>query len=340
MFHSGLNDPLHINTLLSSLQQKQPIHQKGSHYWINLNTLPEHYVKTHKNNKVKFPFSTNNKIDGKEILTTRFYPTTITLAFIYNFLNNTKVIDILDKSEFWKTLSNDIKVNSGMSLSERQICQAAVAISETKPNVRCPEAIVEYMTKRNMSYSLPNSNWNKIGESHDTIELDSLSNFKSSFGDNDVKEIQAQPVRSKFGLIADLRGSLTTHKNKKKLSHQQIISNITECLDIDAANIALHEKILTHWLLTFLKAKKSPNTPVRYFSAIGALWIIHAEQVSEEQPYTFFEDLYLGMLELSSSEKSRSYMKGRLIDLHQKATIWLLLTLGHLLYQNQCLNRY
>jgi integrase len=321
MFHSGLNDPLHINALLSSLQQKQPIHQKGSHYWIDLNTSPKHYVKTHKNNKIKFPFSTNNKIDGKEILTTRFYPTTITLAFIYNFFNNTKVIDILDKSEFWKTLSNDIKANSGVLLSEKQICQAAVAISETKPNVRCPEAIVEYMTKRNMSYSLPNSNWNKIGESHDTIELDSLSNFKSSFGDNDVKEIQAQPVRSKFGLIADLRGALTTHKNKKKLSHQQIISNITECLDIDSANIALHEKILVHWLLTFLKAKKSPNTPVRYFSEIGALWIIHAEQVSEEQPYTFFEDLYLGMLELSSSEKSRSYMKGRLIDLHRFAVI-------------------
>lgn len=321
MFHSGLNDPLHINALLSSFQQKQPIYQKGSHYWIELNTSPEHYVKTHKNNKVKFPFSTNNKKDGKEILTTRFYPTTITLAFIYNFLNNTKVIDILDKGQFWKTLANDIKINTGVLLSEKQICQAAVAISETKPNVRCPEAIVEYMTKRNMSYSLPSSNWNKIGESHDIVELDSLSNFKSSLGDNSVKEIKAQPVKSKFGLIADLRGALTTHKNKKKLSHQQIISNITECLDIDAANIALHEKILVHWLLTFLKAKKSPNTPVRYFSAIGALWIIHAEQISEEQPYTFFEDLYLGMLELSSSEKSRSYMKGRLIDLHQFAVI-------------------
>lgn len=321
MFHSGLNDPLHINALLSSLQQNQPIHHKGGHYWINLNTFPEHYVKSHKNNKVKFPFSTNHKIDGKEILITRFYPTTITLAFICNFLNNTKVVDILDKSEFWKTLSNDIKVNSGALLSERQICQAAVAISETKPNVRCPEAIVEYMTKRNISYSLPDSNWNKIGESHDIIELDSLSNFKSSLGDNDVKEIRAQPVRSKFGLIADLKGALTTHKNKKKLSHQQIISNITKCLDIDAANIALHEKILVHWLLTFLKAKKAPNTPVRYFSAIGALWIIHAEQVSEEQPYTFFEDLYLGMLELSSSENNRSYMKGRLIDLHRFAVI-------------------
>ncbi|WP_159816886.1 site-specific integrase [Colwellia sp. 20A7] len=321
MFHSGLNDPLHINALLTSLQQKKPIHQKGNHYWINLNISPEHYVKTHKNNKIKFPFSTNNKIDGKEILTTRFYLTTITLAFICNFLNNAKVFDILDKSEFWKTLSNDIKLNSGVLLSERQICQGAVAISETKPNVRCPEAIVEYMTKRNMSYSLPDSNWNKIGESHDIIELDSLSNFKSSLGDNDVKEIQAQPVRSKFGLIADLKGALTTHKNKKKLSHQQIIRNITECLDIDAVNIALHEKILVHWLLTFLKAKKSPNTPVRYFSAIGALWIIHAEQVSEEQPYTFFENLYLGMLELATSEKTRSYNKGRLIDLHQFAVI-------------------
>ncbi|MBU2871042.1 site-specific integrase [Colwellia sp. E2M01] len=319
MFHSGLNDPLHINALLNSLKQKQPIHHKGGHYWINLNTFPEHYVKSHKNNKVKFPFSTNHKIDGKEILTTRFYPTTITLAFICNFLNNAKVVDILDKSEFWKTISNDIKVNSGVLLSERQICHGAVAISETKPNVRCPEAIVEYMTKRNMSYSLPDSNWNKIGESHDIIELDSLSNFKSSLGDNDVKEIQAQPVRSKFGLIADLRGALTTHKNKKALKHPEIINNITECLDIDTANIALHEKILVHWLLTFLKAKKSPNTAVRYFSAIGALWIIHAEQVSEEQPYTYFEDLYLGMLELSSSEKSRSYMKGRLIDLHRFA---------------------
>ena len=92
-------------------------------------------------------------------------------------------------------------------------------------------------------------------------------------------------------------------------------------MDINGPNIALHEKILVHWLLTFLKAKKSPNTPVRYFSSLGALWIIHAEQVSEDQPYTFFEDLYLGMLELATSEKNRSYIKGRLIDLHRFTVI-------------------
>lgn len=306
---------------MNCLQQKKPLYQKGSHYWLNLNTSPEKYVKEHKNNRVKFPFSTNSKVDGKEILTTRFYPTTITLAFIHCFLKGSKTEELLQPKEFWKVLSNHIHHSSGIRLSERQICQAAVAISETKPNVRCPEAIVEYMTKRNMSYSLPDSNWDKIGENHDIIELDSLSNFKSSLGDNCVKEIQAQSVRSKFGLIADLRAALATHKNKKKLSHQQIITNITDCLNIDAPNIALHEKILVHWLLTLLKSKKAISTPIRYFSAIGAIWITNTEQINEEQPYTFFEDLYLGMLELATSETNRSYINGRLIDLHRFAVV-------------------
>jgi len=321
MFHSGLNDPLHINTLLSNLQQKKPLHQKGSHYWITLNTSPEEYVKTHKNNKIKFPFSTNSKVNNKEVLSTRFYPTTITLAFIHNFLNSTKKASILTPKELWKVLITQIKQHSGAKLSEIKICQAAVAISETKPNVRCPEAIVEYMTKRNMSYSLPSDNWDKIGDNHNNVELDSLSSFKSSLGNLGKKEIQAQPLNSRFGLIADLRRALSTHKNKKKLSHQQIITSITAYLNIDSPNIALHERILVHWLLTFLKSKKATATPLRYFTAIGAIWITNADQVNEDQPYTFFEDLYVGMLELSTSEKNRSYIKGRLMDLHRFAVI-------------------
>lgn len=320
MFHSGLNDPLHINALIKSLQQKQPLQHVGEHYWISLHTVPEEYVKSHKHNKIKFPFSTNNKLDGKQVLTTRFYPTTSTLAFIYNYLNNRKAT-ALEPSEFWKTLINTLKKRNDERLTERQICQGAVSVSEIKPNVRCPEAIVEYMTKRNMSYSLPCNNWVQIGGHQAYIRLDSLTSFKSLIGGTGAREIQVKPVKSTFGLIADLRSALATHKNQKTFSHQQIITNITTCLDIDAPNIPVHEKILVHWLLTFLKSKKATATPKRYFSAIGAIWISNADQVNEDQPYTFFEDLYLGMLELATSEKNRSYIKGRLIDLHRFAVV-------------------
>ena len=320
MFHSGLNDPLHINALIKNLQQKQPLQHVGEHYWITLHTVPEEYVKSHKNNKIKFPFSTNNKIDGKEIVTTRFYPTTSTLAFIHNYLNNRKAMT-LEPPEFWKALINTLKKRNGERLTERQICQGAVSVSEIKPNVRCPEAIVEYMTKRNMSYSLPCNNWDKIGGHQAYIRLDSLTSFKSLIGGTGAREIKAQPVKSTFGLIADLRSALATHKNKKVLSHQQIIMNITACLDIDAPDTSLHEKILVHWLLTFLKSKNATSTPLRYFTAIGAIWISNAEQVHEDQPYIFFEDLYLGLLELATSDKSRAYIKGRLIDLHRFAVV-------------------
>ena len=321
LFHSGLNDPLHVNAFIKTIQQRKPLQVKGEHYWMSLHTEPENYVKTHKNNKIKFPFSTNNIIDKKEVLTSRFYPTTITLAFIYKYFNNNKQNKIIEPQEFWKVIINKIKVFSGVKLSERQICHAAVSISEIKPNVSCPEAIIEYMTKRNMSYSLPCDNWDKIGENQAYIQLESITSFKSLIGDHRTKEIKAQPVKSTFGLIADLRNALATHKNNKALSHQVVINNITACLDIDAPNISLHEKILVHWLLTFLKSKKSTATPKRYFGAIGALWISNAEQVNEDQPYTFFEDLYLGMLELVTSEKNRSYIKARLIDLHRFAVI-------------------
>lgn len=333
MFHSGLNDPLHIDALIKALKQEKPLQNKGGLYWLVLHTLPEEYVKTHKNNKIKFPFSTNDKLDGKEVLTTRFYPSTITLGFIYNYLNALNKRANLKSKEFWKAFSNELQLIGGERLSERQICQASVSISEIKPNVRCPEAIIEYMTKRNMSYSLPSNNWKKIGDKQAYIQLESLTSFKSHISGISAREILAQPVKSTFGLIADLRSALTTHKNKKTLSHQQIITKITACLDINAPNISLHEKILVHWLLTFLKSKKATSTPLRYFTAIGALWITNAEQVNEEQPYTFFEDLYLGMLELATSEKNRSYIKGRLIDLHRFAVVHYnfpkLMTLSH-----------
>ena len=162
-----------------------------------------------------FPFSTNNIIDKKEVLTSRFYPTTITLAFIYKYFNNNKQNKIIEPQEFWKVIINKIKVFSGVKLSERQICHAAVSISEIKPNVSCPEAIIEYMTKRNMSYSLPCDNWDKIGENQAYIQLESITSFKSLIGDHRTKEIKAQPVKSTFGLIADLRNALATHKNNK-----------------------------------------------------------------------------------------------------------------------------
>ena len=313
--HSGLNEVHHIEALLNTLQDKKPLKLKQHLIYLDLMLNPADF-------KQKFPFSTNYYPDKTEdavpVLINRFFPSSITLGFINHYLKKRKNKQKLTTSLAWKIIIKQVKQLTGEEISKRNFCQAGIGISETKPNVNLPEALVEYTTKRNMSYSLPPKNWQTIGCTYQTQQVEKFptpatSNITTS------RHQKSSHKKCSFGLIDDLKKAVKEKNKDRVRSPNTALKAVNQCFDLSDPTKPLHEKILVSWMVMLLEKKKTTSTLTRYFSAIGALWISYTSAIDVNNTPESFDALYTGMLELTCSNKDHDYKAKLLIRVHNFA---------------------
>jgi len=316
--HSGLNEVCHVNALFESLVKPKPLNIKGNLVWLDLILSPEIFES--KNNK--FPFSTNTSVEGDALLLSRFFPTTLTLSFIYKYLNKRKNVVTLTPVQLWKTITDELKALLNTKITRQQFCKAGIGLAETKPGVFIPESLIEYAAKRNMSYSLSSDNWQMLGGHFNYSLIDDLSCFKSTIVNNQKTTFSnVTKNKSTFELIKDLSDTLKVKEKGKIRSIKKVLDEIKNIFDIQDISKPLNERIIVAWLMYLLEQNKKVSSVNQYFSAIGALWISELRDITEEETEENFEALYTGMLETSISKKNHEYKARRLIQIHQFAVL-------------------
>ena len=312
--HSGLNEVHHINALLTALQNKKPLKRINHSIYIELIIIPSTF-------NGRFPFSTNVHLSGGDdeaILVNRFFPTSMTLMFIYRYLNRRQSNDKLSRVNAWKRIQIEVKNVTGIEMSRKGFCEAGIGLSETKPNVSIPEALVEFCTKRNMSYSIPADNWQTLLS---TYQVQSEYSSPTLDSVNVTKNQNQNNYSTSFGLIADLKEALRIDDNGRVRTALTALNAVKNCFDLSDHTNPLNEHILVGWLMQLLEQKKTTSTLTRYFSAIGALWISEASNINVDSTTDYFDSSYVGMLEMAKSNYDHQYKANLLARIHQFAVI-------------------
>ncbi|PHR83360.1 MAG: hypothetical protein COA59_12270 [Colwellia sp.] len=312
--HSGLNEVYHANALFECLVKSKPLNIKDNLVWLDLILSPEKFQS--KNNN--FPYSTNTSVEGEALLLSRFFPTTLTLSFIYKYLNKRKNVVTLTPVQLWKTITDELKVLLNTKITRQQFCKAGIGLAETQSGVFMPEALVEYAAKRNMSYSLSSDNWQMLGEHFNYCLIDNISGFKSALLNHQHTTFSSVTKnKSTFELIKDLSDTLKVKEKGKVRSIKKVLNEIRNIFDTQDTAKPLNERIIVGWLISLLEQNKTVSSALRYFSAIGALWISELRDITTEETAESFEALYTGMLEITASTKDHEYKARRFMQIHQ-----------------------
>lgn len=317
VLHSGLNESQHLEALFEALQQKSPLQRVGGLVWIDLELPPNS-----RQAKSKFPFSTNTTVnEDTRLLTSRFFPTSISLAFITRYLQK-RSTEVLTWRSLHQLLESVFKKNGLTKMSLAQFCKAGVGVVEVKPNIALPQAIVEYSTKKNMAYSLPSYAWLKLFEPARAILEDTRGKADSSFNPSESLSTlrSIKNAQTKFGFINSLL-SLVKEKERNQKRTPNMALKEWDNVFPDMDNLPSNEKIFLSWVKEKLRHGKKLSTVRRYVDAIGTLWIAFTREVDLFSNNVDFDVLYQSMLELAVSEQDFHYRAARLEDLHQFAVV-------------------
>jgi integrase len=313
VLHSGLNEQRHLAALCGLLQSNKPLQRIMQLVWLDLEIIPD---RDHK--KRSFPFSTNSHSGEDSLLLTRFFPTSITLTLITKYLWNSrnKLTPLLTLQ---KLLPVVFKQHGMKNISIEQFCKAGIGVAETKTGISIPEAMIEFATKRNMAYSLPNNSWLSLLRAPVPVNFnqkDILTSLVSSNPEH-ISGIKSDGKKaSKFGLLTDLL-NLLRDKNKGIKRTTTRARKEWETIFPNLDNLPLNERILLSWIKSKLDKNNKLSTSRRYVNAIGAAWLSGTRDIEISNQNTDFESIYIGMLEFAVSINDESYRAGRLDDLHQ-----------------------
>ncbi len=207
-----------------------------------------------------------------------------------------------------------------IKISRTLFRDGAAAVTENQTGVNLPQILVEYITGRKLSASLPLCYWKRLytkknyGCSAENIRL-----IKSSSKANKrpIKRLKSKPST----IVNKLKKIL--HKDRAR--HESRSAIIDALQQLITPDLDISENLLCCWLYDHLAHKKNAiSTAERYLTAIGDEWIAEAYL---EPLDTFdgedFHTLYMSILNRRQSDKNREFKADRLFDMHNFAVLEL-----------------
>lgn len=207
-----------------------------------------------------------------------------------------------------------------IKISRTLFRDGAAAVTENQTGVNLPQILVEYITGRKLSASLPLCYWKRLYTKQIyKCSAESINLIKTA---NHANTRPARPLKSKPSTIVNkLRKIL--HKDRAR--HESKSATIDAIKQLITPDLDTSEDLLCRWLYDHLAHKQNAvSTAERYLTAIGDEWIAEAYL---EPLDTFdaedFHTLYLSILNRRQSDKNREFKADRLFDLHNFAVLEL-----------------
>ena len=318
LLYSGLTRMHLWPALARSIMQSKPLQGSAPALFISLETEPS------ENYPSNFYRPAQNQGEDQPACLVNLFLDPTSLAVLSQLLRTKpdawQPNHMDDSSLFINHYRAKVASQLDIKISRTLFRDGAAAVTENQTGVNLPQILVEYITGRKHSASLPLCYWKRLytkqiyGCSAENINLlKTASNAKT----RPVKRLKSKPSTIVNKLKKILRKDLARHE-----SRAVIINAVKQLItpDLDAS-----EDLLCRWLYDHLAHKKNAvSTAERYLTAIGDEWIAEAYL---EPLDTFdgedFHTLYLSILNRRQSDKNREFKADRLFDMHSFAVLEL-----------------
>jgi len=262
--------------------------------------------------------------DKSSLILRRWYPDSVSLAWINHFLQIKKTHGFqtikLDQKKCWALIQQHMKniANVKVASSFKLFCQAAAGVLENYPGVDLPNTLLEYANGKVACASLTphyqqailTPTINKIGK---------IDFKKFELGTNKIrnKNQGINKVDCKFEEKLELIRVALRKKLGNGVKSTPDIA-LKSLKNIDLSNTPEAMFFMVRWLIYLFEEREvKVSTANTYFSKIGTLWLTYMHEISfaylDEES---FAELYKIMVDSAHTEQSRQDRLMRINDLH------------------------
>lgn len=308
IYYDGLATPDEVFGFIQTIQLPRPLNRWGNMVYVE-------FEFDSKN------FNTNiSRDDDTKFSLRRLYLSPFTLS-LFNIMrkrrqNGEQWISPKTLKSCWYMIRNYMRCFGEIPSSFKLFCKSAVAVTEFGGGLCISQALLEYATGRNDSYSLPSGNQRRLLAPNikplapmkaktllGIVPLTLPNSHKRKFGRNN------QGVYKQL-----LNVTRETNVNGYKRSKTDVRAALSELLE---SGLKEYEFRLVHWLM-YLSIKKEVSSIRRYTSAIAKEWLAYSEsQELDEMSSSDYWDWYSQLIEISESDKTKKYNAGRYQQFHQ-----------------------
>ena len=204
VFYCGANHQATLMAFIKAIAARQKLVNIGDYYYLELTVEDQH-------------LNTNTFDDvGEPITIQRLFLSLPTCALIKQWYKteHTNWQHPASTFELKTLLNNHLKAFELKIRSLALFCKAAIIINENLPNANIPQALIEYTTARNQSYSLPAHDWLAIwGRQITQLAPMAFSDFKTIPSIKASKQKLKNHKPSHHHLIDILNKALRTNVN-------------------------------------------------------------------------------------------------------------------------------
>lgn len=316
-FYGALCIPEMLTALANSLRlDERPLLVCGELVWLDLKRLCTSQAN-------------NIREEEEEKTLRRWYPDPTSLSLIHKYLIERKNFAIKDlvpikKNSCWRIIReyiDSIDKDSVPSVNSfNHFCKASIGITETVSSYHISQAMAEYaigtVPCASLTSEFQNALFQPINQKTIEYNLQKLSknrNLASRESNSDALQVMNyELLYSTIKKALKINSSVGIKNNKEDA--------IDKLIHIKTQNLPYPILLIVEWLQWMLERKVEEIELVsvsRYFSAIGKVWMANTINldVSSLEEHDW-EQLYLEMLNVETTEKNRSYMAVRFNNMH------------------------
>lgn len=265
-------------------------------------------------------------VDGESKTQRRWYPDSLTLAFIYKYLSTAQLEPVTDTNTAWFRIKATLRtINKDTTIGIRTLqnfCFAVAGVLENTPKVTLNQALFNYLIGQVPSASLPSDFYvaiNKGTFQKSNILYEYSAKTEAAF----LPQKSSNQTHNEYltHSLALIRNALAIHnRDKKRRTALQAINKLQEIID-QKSYIPL--RLLVQWLISlfFEKKQKRVSSALRYFYSFGAAWLTHTNEVDIHKfEGDDFEALYQDMVDQELSQHKQAEMARMLTRFHRYLT--------------------
>ncbi|AZG74483.1 site-specific integrase [Shewanella livingstonensis] len=267
-------------------------------------------------------YNTNIKNTEKTETIYHCYLSPLTLAFIKQLnsaQNEERYLSWIkpnDSKTLHALLTKGYQVElPNLAQSLKKLCISAIGVVESLPNININQAILEYATGRNKSYSLPLDNLARL-QTKPTSIISTPISFKRidiPFKKDTIEHRSILPSKEFFKCLTHA----LRENGIKKLSRKALSTSL-ESLAAQH-QLSLAQRTLLSWLLLKSQTCK-PSTIRSYHSTLSRKWLLFSEyyqlSIIDEQSMLA---LYHQLIDNTPTQKQKCNLAARLNDFHAHA---------------------
>ena len=316
MFWGGLCQTSALIQLAKQLgdRQQKHLHQYGDWCWFDLCYQ-----------QIGQP--TNLILADEKWTYKRFIPDTRTLGFYHAYqgepdgeLFDTEITTEFLYQQFRKYIPQEYALPSNFEY----VLRAAIGVTEHLPNIHLNQAMMDVAIGRIKNCDLPPHAWQRLLTGHlQTIDRPvswgELASITSSAIQKSTSTKRRKPgAQNGIPLYSILTKVLRADSSgRKKRTSAEALAEIDDLQFIDPTELPITGQILFQWVRAMLLNNGLKLSSVRrYFNEIGSHWLCHIrDEHGDLRPEELY-DVYIELLNVYRTPKTKGYAAARLESLH------------------------